>query len=48
MSQTVGDYLVQRPHDWGVRRVFGFPGDGINGVMVALERAGDTILPQRG
>ena len=31
MADTVGDFLWQRLHDWGVRRVFGYPGDGING-----------------
>jgi hypothetical protein len=29
MSQTVGDFLVERLHAWGVRKVFGYPGDGI-------------------
>jgi pyruvate dehydrogenase (quinone) len=43
MSQTASDYLVQRLHDWGVRQVFGYPGDGINGVMSALNRATDKI-----
>ena len=41
MSDTVSDFLVQRLRDWGVRRIFGYPGDGINGIMAALERAGD-------
>jgi pyruvate dehydrogenase (quinone) len=39
MSQTVGDFIVQRLHQWGVRHVFGYPGDGINGVFGALNRA---------
>jgi pyruvate dehydrogenase (quinone) len=43
MSQTVGDFLVQRLHQWGVRHIFGYPGDGINGVFGALNRAGDKI-----
>jgi pyruvate dehydrogenase (quinone) len=43
MSQTVGDFLVHRLHQWGVRRMFGYPGDGINGVFGALNRAGDKI-----
>jgi pyruvate dehydrogenase (quinone) len=43
MSQTASDYLVQRLHDWGVRRVFGYPGDGINGLMGALNRANGKI-----
>ena len=42
MSQTVADYLIRRLHAWGVRRIYGFPGDGINGIMGALNRAEDT------
>src|SRR5438874_12213336 len=30
MAQTVGEYVVRRLRDWGVQRVFGYPGDGIN------------------
>jgi pyruvate dehydrogenase (quinone) len=43
MGKTASDFLVQRLYDWGVRRVFGFPGDGINGVMGALNRADGKI-----
>jgi glyoxylate carboligase len=38
MTQLVGDYLVRRLAEWGVKRVFGYLGDGINGVMGALGR----------
>lgn len=38
MAGTVGDFVWQRLHEWGVRRVFGYPGDGINGLMGALDR----------
>lgn len=27
MSQTVGDFIVERLHAWGVRRIYGYPGD---------------------
>jgi len=43
MTQTVGDFLIERLHAWGVRRIFGYPGDGINGVLGALERAKGKI-----
>jgi pyruvate dehydrogenase (quinone) len=43
MAKTVGDFLVSRLHSWGVRRMFGYPGDGINGVFGALARAEDKI-----
>jgi len=40
MSTTVGDFFWDRLHQWGVRRVFGYPGDGINGLLGALNRFG--------
>jgi len=43
VSHSVSDFIVQRLYDWGVRRIYGYPGDGINGLMGALERAGDRI-----
>jgi len=43
MSQTVGDFVVERLHAWGVRKIFGYPGDGINGVFGALRRAAGKI-----
>lgn len=43
MSQTVSDFIVQRLHQWGVRHLFGYPGDGVNGVFGALQRAEGKI-----
>ena len=44
MAETVGDFIVRRLRAWGVRRVFGYPGDGINGVVLAFGReAGQEI-----
>jgi pyruvate dehydrogenase (quinone) len=43
MTPTVGDFLVQRLQQWGVRHVFGYPGDGINGVFGALNRADGKV-----
>ena len=40
---TVSDFLVQRFREWGVGRIFGYPGDGINGVIGALARAKGAI-----
>ncbi len=42
MSQTVGDYLLERLTTWGVRRIYGYPGDGINGIMGAFGRASNA------
>src|SRR5947207_3065022 len=38
MAQTVGDFLLERLSQWGVKRIYGYPGDGINGIMGALGR----------
>jgi pyruvate dehydrogenase (quinone) len=43
MSKTVGDFFVERLYDWGVRTIFGYPGDGINGVLGALDRSDKKI-----
>src|SRR6202163_1282889 len=43
MSRTTSDVLIERLIDWGVRIVFGLPGDGINGIMEALRRRQDRI-----
>jgi pyruvate dehydrogenase (quinone) len=43
MAETVADFLVARLHAWGVRRIYGYPGDGINGVFGALNRAKGKI-----
>jgi len=39
MAPTVGDFLLQRLKAWGIHRIYGYPGDGINGIMGALNRA---------
>ena len=33
MSATVADFLVTRLSEWGVKRLFGYPGDGILGAL---------------
>ena len=43
MAKTVGDFFIERLHQWGIRRIYGYPGDGINGVFGALQRAKDKI-----
>ena len=43
MAKTVSDFFVERLHAWGVRVMFGYPGDGINGVFGALNRADGKI-----
>ncbi len=43
MSKLVADHLLERLDEWGVNRIFGYPGDGINGIVGALDRAEDEI-----
>src|SRR4051812_25368370 len=43
MSETVSDFVLQRLHEWGVRIIYGYPGDGINGFLGAFERATDNL-----
>jgi pyruvate dehydrogenase (quinone) len=46
MSQTVGDYLLDRLAIWGVNRIYGYPGDGINGLMGAFSRSSNGKRPE--
>ena len=43
MAKTVADMLVERLIDWGVDTIFGYPGDGINGVFEALRTNQDKL-----
>ena len=42
-EKTTSDFLIERLGAWGIKRIYGYPGDGINGIMGALERAGDAM-----
>jgi pyruvate dehydrogenase (quinone) len=43
MANIVSDFFWQRLSEWGVKRIFGYPGDGINGLIGALARMGDKM-----
>ncbi|MFP3466600.1 thiamine pyrophosphate-requiring protein [Leifsonia sp. SIMBA_070] len=46
MTTTVSDFVVGRIQEWGVRRVFGYPGDGLgefDGALGRAERAGGGL-----
>ncbi len=50
MAKNVSDFLIERLYAWGIRRIFGYPGDGINGIIAAIDthqkahaKAGDGI-----
>ncbi|HEU5147247.1 MAG TPA: thiamine pyrophosphate-requiring protein [Chryseosolibacter sp.] len=36
---NVSDFIIQRLGSWGINRIYGYPGDGINGIMGALGRS---------
>jgi pyruvate dehydrogenase (quinone) len=46
VSKTVGEYVLARLHEWGIERVFGYPGDGINGVVLAFADRDDIEFVQ--
>ncbi|MBV9232099.1 MAG: thiamine pyrophosphate-requiring protein [Chloroflexi bacterium] len=43
MANTVSDFLLERLSAWGVKRIYGYPGDGINGILGGLERHKDLF-----
>ena len=45
MSDNVSDFLVKRLIEWKIKRIYGYPGDGINGILGAMGRAGITSEP---
>jgi pyruvate dehydrogenase (quinone) len=46
MTQSVGDFIARRLHQWGIRRIYGYPGDGINGITAGLRRLGEIEFLQ--
>ncbi|MGZ5050111.1 MAG: thiamine pyrophosphate-requiring protein [Methylobacter sp.] len=43
MANSVSDFLVDRLAAWGVKRIYGYPGDGINGIIGALNRGAEKL-----
>src|SRR5512144_2213245 len=43
MAKTVADLLIERLIDWEIDTIFGFPGDGVNGIFEALRNRQDKI-----
>src|SRR3954447_24775770 len=43
MSQDVAHFILDRLSQWGVKRIYGYPGDGINGLLGAFHEFGDKI-----
>jgi pyruvate dehydrogenase (quinone) len=44
MAETVADQVLSRLREWGVEKVFGYAGDGINGLLAAWDRAGNQPM----
>jgi len=44
MTTTVADYLLRRLREWDVEHVFGYAGDGINGLLAAWQKADDKPM----
>jgi pyruvate dehydrogenase (quinone) len=43
LSETVASFMLERLTQWGVKRVYAYPGDGINGMLGAFEKVGDRL-----
>lgn len=41
--KTTSDHLIERITEWGLKRIYGYPGDGINGIIGAIDRAGEKV-----
>src|SRR5215207_1087852 len=40
---NVAQFMLNRLADWGVKRIYGYPGDGINGLLGAFHEVGDRV-----
>ncbi len=43
MSMNVSEYVWHRLQEWGLKRVYGYPGDGVGGLDVALQKVQDSL-----
>jgi pyruvate dehydrogenase (quinone) len=44
MGENVSEFILRRLHEeWDVRRIYGYPGDGINGLLGAFHEHGDAV-----
>lgn len=46
MAETVGEFMLKRLHAWGIERIYGYPGDGINGIIGAFHAVPELELVQ--
>src|SRR5213595_1046390 len=43
VATTVAEFMLNRLVEWGVNRIYGYPGDGINGLLGAFHEVGDRV-----
>src|SRR4051794_26309244 len=43
MSETVAARMLNRLNEWGVKQIYGYPGDGINGILGAFHEVGGKV-----
>src|SRR5204862_998289 len=43
MTETTSDFLIKRINEWGLKRIYGYPGDGINGIIGARDWANCAV-----
>jgi len=46
MATTVGEFLLRRLSAWGVRRIYGYPGDGVNGILGGFHKVKELDFVQ--
>ena len=46
MAELVADFVLKRLREWGIERIYGYPGDGINAFLGALDRAQEQGGPE--
>src|SRR5579875_47623 len=43
-DKTTGQFILERLADeWGIKRIYGYPGDGINGIIGGFHHVGDRL-----
>ena len=43
MAKNVAQFMLERLSEWGVKRIYGYPGDGIIGLLGAFHEVGDQV-----
>ncbi len=46
MASTVGEFILRRLGEWGIKRIYGYPGDGINGIIGGFHKVKEMSFVQ--